>query len=240
MRCQELRIAVCDDDTVFLEAMKSGIEKEIADFDIRYDLELYDNGRELTQKGDRLKDYDIFYLDIEMEEYDGLQIAAEIRKYNTGAHIFFITAEINYTRRMPFANPCTFYIKNSVNLDDTIYFSLHQIIDRRFIVVRSPHNTVKADKYKIKWIESDRHYLNYHFVGATGDDEILSERAKLDDVMLRLDDTGFVRTDRCIIVNINMVQLVSRKGIVLKDGTMLPVSASRYKEVYSRFALDEG
>ena len=239
MRCQRLRIAVCDDDVRFLKAMQASIEKEMADFNILYDIEFYDRGSDLFIKAEGLKEYDIFYLDIEMKNYDGLKVATEIRKYNVEAHIFFITAEINYTRRLPFANPCTFYIKNSVNLDDTIYFSLHQIIDKRFIVVKTSDNVVKIDLYKIKWIESNKHYLNYHFDDDNGNDEILFERAKLDEVESRLAELRFVRIDRCIIVNMKMARSISKKGIVLNDGVVLPVSGSRYKEVYSRFVLNE-
>lgn len=74
-----IRIAVVDDDENVLEYISNKISETLIKF--KYDAKIikYTNGREIIE-ANRIQNYDIIFLDLEMPEIDGMQTAEFIRE----------------------------------------------------------------------------------------------------------------------------------------------------------------
>ncbi len=90
------RIAICDDEEYFRNREKKLIEQYMGKR--KYDclIDLYASGEKLLERTDTDMPYDVIFLDISMEEMDGLQTAGRIRKLSENVYIVFVTAYITY------------------------------------------------------------------------------------------------------------------------------------------------
>ena len=61
-----------------------------------YEIDEFESGNEFINLGINMTKYDIVFLDINMDEIDGIETAQEIRKVSNDIFIVFVTAFINY------------------------------------------------------------------------------------------------------------------------------------------------
>lgn len=112
-----IRIAVCDDEDYY----KSKIQNKLNDYfltkDILYKIDVYDSGVHLLEVGERIKDYDIVFLDINMQELDGIETAKEIRKYSNDVFVVFVTAFISYSPEGYRVGAIRYLLKNHENFE---------------------------------------------------------------------------------------------------------------------------
>lgn len=85
----QLKVAICEDDTILCEDAKQRISKIRPD----YLIDTYFTGDELLLTDAR---YDIVFLDIEMPGRDGMCIAKELRAKKYSGHIIFLTSHTEF------------------------------------------------------------------------------------------------------------------------------------------------
>lgn len=85
----QLKVAICEDDTILCEDAKQRILKIRPD----YLIDTYFTGDELLLTDAR---YDIVFLDIEMPGRDGMCIAKELREKKYSGHIVFLTSHTEF------------------------------------------------------------------------------------------------------------------------------------------------
>ena len=90
-----LRIAICDDDQRDLLKLNVMLEKIMKKYSIRYDIALYDSGKELL---DSQLLFHLIFLDIQMGEINGIEIGKKIYKKNRSAKVVFQTLYGEYCR----------------------------------------------------------------------------------------------------------------------------------------------
>ena len=105
-----LNIAICDDDiqtTGQIEMMIQKIAKRnFADVDI----EVFWSGESLADSVVAGDGYDIIYLDIEMNNEDGISTAKRIRKYDKNVLIIYVTSHENYMKESFSVRPFQFLV----------------------------------------------------------------------------------------------------------------------------------
>ena len=84
-----LNIAICDDEQIIREQIKELIEKEIPGVCTG----LYETGDALLAAG---KQFDIVFLDIQMEGTDGIETAKRLRQRDEDTILIFITGIREY------------------------------------------------------------------------------------------------------------------------------------------------
>ena len=75
-----------------------------------YAIDTYPSGKEMLDRADVSLQYDIVFLDINMEEMDGLETAQHIRKISSKVFIVFVTAFITYALQLFFLKPKILFI----------------------------------------------------------------------------------------------------------------------------------
>lgn len=79
------KILICEDEPDAQKSLKNMLMKE------NYDVHTAKDGAEAINVANEINP-DLILLDIRMPKVDGLEVAREIRKFNTQAKIIFITA----------------------------------------------------------------------------------------------------------------------------------------------------
>lgn len=79
------KILICEDEADAVVYLNNHLRKR------EYEVHTAVNGEEAIEKARKLKP-DLILLDIRMPKVDGLEVAKEVRKFDTQAKIIFITA----------------------------------------------------------------------------------------------------------------------------------------------------
>ncbi len=96
-------IAICDDNIADLMEEEKFIKTALENKNILFKIDLFKSAKELIEQS---KNYSIVFLDVEMEELNGIDAASKIHEENSDCFVFFVT---NYEGYMDDAlNECAF------------------------------------------------------------------------------------------------------------------------------------
>ena len=88
------RVVICEDDFVCRNLLKDYLETILKDFTNQFEILEFTSGEELIDSYP--EGIDIFFLDIEMQNFTGMDVARKIRDVDTRVEIIFTTALVNY------------------------------------------------------------------------------------------------------------------------------------------------
>ena len=145
------------------------MEKYLSEKDISYEIDTFASGKEFLELGIELVQYDIIFLDINMDEVDGIVTAQKIREYSSEVYIVFVTAYINYSLEGYKVDAARYLLKNNTNFDDSIYECMDTILHKmNFIVLKKIFKFNECEKdvpvERILYIESKLHKLEFHII----------------------------------------------------------------------------
>lgn len=229
-----LKIAVCDDDTKILQSVDTILSDYFKMNDIEYLLDKYNDGNDLLASAEN---FDIIFLDIEMEHSNGIDIAEHIRKLNSSVPIVYITNYTDYWRRAFKVHAFGFITKPLKDsdfkdlLDDyfNTFSSRHKDI-ANFITSNGPI-CINYDDILYFFFKSKRNVDLF-----TKDGKYLL-RENLSDIYDKLDKKWFYQPRRECIVNLkNVKKLQNDYAIVMLDGSILPLAQRKKEEFMKKLA----
>ena len=95
-----IRIAVCDDDKNAVMTIEEMLLELSAKGNSKVRIETYSDGAFLLNDIRRGVEFDLLYLDIEMEQLDGLSLAREFRKDHPNAVLIYISNHESYLKEL--------------------------------------------------------------------------------------------------------------------------------------------
>lgn len=225
------RIAVCDDEKPFRDSVKEYVEKYLSEKDISYEIDTFASGKEFLELGIELVQYDIIFLDINMDEIDGIVTAQKIREYSSEVYIVFVTAYINYSLEGYKVGAARYLLKNNINFDDSIYECMDTILHKmNFVVLKKNFKFNECEKEvpveRILYIESNLHKLEFHIM----EDKlkVYTLYGTLNEVEQEMIDFSFLRIHQSFLVNLNHIKSVTGYKVILSNNQELIIPKARY------------
>lgn len=222
-----MRIAVCDDNIQDIERIK---RYTVSMIDYAVDYEFFTKPEELLKTYVKSEQKpDMYILDIEMPGMDGLDVAKQIRTYDSKALIVFLTS---YTKYMPdvfevvtfdfISKPITeerlrlLFVKAEAYLNMT-----NQTFS--FCYRRSRYS-LKFDE--ILYLEKKGRQAIIHTK-----DNTYQSNMNLNEIWEKLDEQSFAAIHGSFIVNLKHIKTFSGGQVILSDGTELTVSRGYKKSL---------
>lgn len=237
------RIAVCDDEEYFRNREKKLIEQYMGKrkYDCRIDL--YASGEKLLERTDTDMPYDVIFLDISMEEMDGIQTAERIRKLSKNIYIVFVTAYITYALDGYKVGAVRYLLKEEASLANALEECLDTITEQMKeeeavceFEFQNGKKRIPADA--VLYVESRLHRVIY-FVMENGIKEY-ARYDRLDEVEKELQQYGFSRVHQSFLVNMKYAKNVERYRVTLENGTEVSISKKYYKAVEKEYIRRQG
>ena len=237
------KIAICDDEKPLRDIVKKYIEKYLSKKDISYETDTFASGRELLELDIELAQYDIIFLDINMDEIDGIITARKIREYSLGVYIVFVTAYINYSLEGYKVDAVRYLLKNNVNFEETIEECMDAILQKMdYTVLKKMFKFNECEKEipieKIFYVESNLHKLRFY---------IMEDKLKLytlygtlNELEQELIDFSFLRIHQSYLVNLKHIKSVRGYKMILSNNQELMIPKARYKDVKNAFIAYKG
>ena len=95
----KLKIAVCDDDLQWSERIRRSISEYMCHVNQQCDIQVFESGEELCSAFHGSHSFDIVFLDVDMDEMDGMETAEMIRSRSDQVTIVFITGVVEAAPR---------------------------------------------------------------------------------------------------------------------------------------------
>ena len=125
------KIAICDDERYFRNEIYRRLEDYLKRKNIEYEIDIYTTGEELCELGEKIVNYLIVFLDINMKGMNGVDVAQRIRLYSEKIFIVFITAYIDYSIDGYKVGAVRYLLKNNENFQFAIEECMDAILQGR-------------------------------------------------------------------------------------------------------------
>lgn len=240
-------IAICDDEEYFRLREKKLIERYMKNRGYSCQIDLYASGKELLSCANGNLPYDVIFLDISMEEMDGLETAEKIRKLSENIYIVFVTAYITYALDGYKVGAVRYLLKEEDNLENALRECLDMITVRMKekkavyeFAFQNGKKRIPADA--ILYIESRLHKVIF-FIMEDGVKEY-ARYDRLDAVEQELQQYGvdrdFCRVHQSFLVNMRYAKGVERYKVLLENGMEISISKKYYKGVEKEYIRRQG
>ena len=234
----KIRTACCDDEKQQLELYKTMFTNIEMRQDIKLNVEYFLSGNFMLERFQSEKNpFDLVYLDMDMDEKSGLDLAKEIRQnYHSDCLILFLT---NYPKYMQnsFDVRAFQYMIKPVQFDEfeKKFNAARKYLekdDKNRVVLKIDEDNVVFFTNEIYYIEkekSSKQFLVYL------EDKCVVAKGVLSAIENQLLEQHFMRTHRSYLVNMKHIRRIQKNDLVLSNGNLVPISRRKEKELKQQF-----
>ena len=235
------RIAVCDDNAEVSKRIAELVRRSFGEHGCNYEIESYSDGSELLGQN-RLQPFDVLFLDIDMPNVSGFDIAKALRDDFSHCLIVFVTSHSELVFDSLDYQPFNFIRKNAgVPLSESIRRIVGKLIvhlKQDDTVVIEDENSRKVSEYirNIICIESSGHYLNYVIANKNSVKKIKS-RGNLTDTEQFFESYNFVRFHRSYLINLSHIEHIDigKREAEMTNGIVLPIGKTYKRAVDEKY-----
>ncbi len=234
-----LQIAVCDDETYYRNRIYSLLSEYLEARSLNASIDIFSSGKEFLSERDNLVKYDIVFLDINMEEVDGIQTAQKICDYQSGTCIVLVTAFLNYALEGYKVGAVRYIMKDALEIQMP---ECMEAVLKKMQIQKITFSFLEGEKTlytdNILYVESRRHKCLFYYM----EKETVTYQmyGKLDQLEEALSAYRFLRIHKSFLVNMKHIRRISNYLAVLDCGEELPVPRLRFQKVREAFVAYKG
>lgn len=217
----DMKIAVCDDEAVFLRSINQYFWSQPDCF-----VECYTSPEGLLAKYEAGERYDVVFLDVLMEPVNGISLAKKIRAWDRHVILIFCTAYLEYAPEGYEVKAFRYLLKPVEEKDISLVMRevRKELEAERTLLVQTPECDFLLRTQELQFLEAEnKHTLLYYM------DDIITLRKGLNELEEQLASCFFFRIHRKYLVNLIHVREYDEVRLTLDCGRTVPISRRRSK-----------
>lgn len=237
-----VKVAIVDNEKAIINEICSLIESSN---DMKCIIETFEHSIKFFQKINNIL-CDIVFLDIDMPEMNGFDIAKILNNIRPDITIIFVSSFDNFVFESFEYHPFRFVRKSNLKEDiDSALNAYQREIERKkdvyFFKTNEAERSVKTSD--IMYFESMGHDIFIYTVD--GNFKIKRERDKNMTVKFiteKFENKGFIRVHKSFLVNYLYIHTINYSNIILKNNLKIsinPRKANDIKKIYQKFIMNE-
>lgn len=218
-----LKIVICEDDNLFRKTLREYLEiilKEITD---QFEIIEFSCGEELVEN--YLDNIDMFFLDIEMKEINGMDVARLIREKDDKCEIIFTTAISDYIQDGYEVRAYRYLLKpiEFEKLKNNVICCIEDIRKKREnnLIIQNKGQMYKVNIDDIKFVEVINKDILIHTKK-----KIYETKKTMKMVEKELARYDFYRCHKGFLVNLKHIESINKNNVIIDD---IEIPVSRYK-----------
>ncbi|MEG1608241.1 MAG: LytTR family DNA-binding domain-containing protein [Clostridia bacterium] len=226
-----MKIAIVDD----AKECRDRLYDLLKAYDSQFEIEMFDSGNTFLKSD--IKSFMIVFLDIEMPEIGGIEIAQQVLAIAPSIVVFFATNFVSYVSKALRIKPFQFLVK-PIRLED-----LTIDLDRAKSVIKKRKKTIDLNRKApqdivfikdIEYIECRNKRVSAHM----SDKDIVCCHKRLSDFAQELDMFDFVICHKSFLVNMEQINFIKKDGgLIMNNGEFAPISKGCKKEFLKRYTF---
>lgn len=226
MSIQQLSAAICEDNSEYMNYLNTKI-LHIVPVSI-HQFPSYQNFLQVLQTG--TCPFDLVFMDIELGDFSGIELAEKITVLNPCTQIIFISQYLNYVSPVYQVKHTFFIYKPELDtwLKPAVAQALKNIseLSGQFLQISWNKKTISLFQQKILYMERTLRTTNIHMA----DQKIYYTSEKISDLIGKLNPC-FIQCHRSYIVNLNYVSSFNNLTLFLRQNEEIPVSRKQAEHV---------
>lgn len=229
-----IKAAICEDSELDRDMLKEIIGLLLADRGLAYDIVSYVSGRELVS-GYKNHPLDIIFLDILMDDINGIETGRLIREMDDKVEIVYCTSSKDFAIAAYDVHAMGYLLKpyETLRIGAVIdyYVQKHPQKNHNYIEVKSRYKPLIIPYKDIIHMESDNKVV-YIYTTTQG---IVKVYNKLDAFENELADSRFLRCHQSYLVNMQYVAGIVDSDFIMIDDQMIPIRKSGRKLIVKKY-----
>ena len=237
-----VKIGICDDNEAMLNNLKNIVGKAFAKHTSDLEVLAYNSGTRLVNSH-RNDPFHVIFLDIDMPEMTGFDVAKTLREEFSNCFIIFVTSHSELIYESMDFQPFHFIRKNC---DEPIESAVERIVKKLMKHMRQNEKIILEDDlsgrravyiHNIIYLESDKHYVKYYVKNMELPIKI---RENISECEKKYEYYDFVRIHKKYLINLKYLSYFDNSNNEILLGNInkrLPMSKNYKKNVDEKYTL---
>ena len=237
-----IKIAFCDDDMEVLHQMNELLDRYRVERNEDITYAAFQSPFELLTEIEKGIRPDILFLDVVMPGQNGMDVAKEIRQYDTNMKIIFLTSSPEFAVES-YSVGAYFYQLKPI-WEESFFRLMDAVLAERekkkknSLILRSKDGITRIDLQQLEYCEVLGRKLLFHLENGA----VLESAGSLDDLAGQLMQySNFFRPHRSFLVNMEYIQNISSRSIKMVNDAEIPIphgKCSEIKNTYIEYAFN--
>lgn len=237
-----IKIAFCDDDMEVLHQMNELLDRYRVERNEDITYAAFQSPFELLTEIEKGIRPDILFLDVVMPGQNGMDVAKEIRQYDTNMKIIFLTSSPEFAVESYSVGAYFYQLKpiweeSFFRLMDSVLAECEKK-KKNSLILRSKDGITRIDLQQLEYCEVLGRKLLFHLENGA----VLESAGSLDDLAGQLMQySNFFRPHRSFLVNMEYIQNISSRSIKMVNDEEIPIphgKCSEIKNTYMEYAFN--
>lgn len=237
-----IKIAFCDDDMEVLHQMNELLDRYRVERNEDITYAAFQSPFELLTEIEKGIIPDILFLDVVMPGQNGMDVAKEIRQYDTNMKIIFLTSSPEFAVESYSVGAYFYQLKpiweeSFFRLMDSVLAECEKK-KKNSLILRSKDGITRIDLQQLEYCEVLGRKLLFHLENGA----VLESAGSLDDLAGQLMQySNFFRPHRSFLVNMEYIQNISSRSIKMVNDAEIPIphgKCSEIKNTYMEYAFN--
>ncbi|MBN3489900.1 LytTR family transcriptional regulator DNA-binding domain-containing protein [Acholeplasma equirhinis] len=231
-----LNFAICEDQQEDIKKCIDLLDQATLALGYKYKVSTFNSGDALLfNVSETPSMYEIIFMDIQLINRNGVDIARKLRELGSISKIIFFTSTEDYVYEAFDVKADNYIVKSRCTLE-----KFTKILDQTIKHIEEDKNKLfffefKGNRHvvslnKIQYFEVWNKVITIHF-----DNKVEKFYSNLQDVLSKLNQIEFFQVHRSYIVNLNYITKVYKNEIILKDGSMIPLGKTYMESFENHF-----
>lgn len=237
-----IKIAFCDDDMEVLHQMNELLDRYRVERNEDITYAAFQSLFELLTEIEKGIRPDILFLDVVMPGQNGMDVAKEIRQYDTNMKIIFLTSSPEFAVESYSVGAYFYQLKP---IWEESFFRLMDAVlaecekkKKNSLILRSKDGITRIDLQQLEYCEVLGRKLLFHLENGA----VMESAGSLDDLAGQLMQySNFFRPHRSFLVNMEYIQNISSRSIKMVNDAEIPIphgKCSEIKNIYMEYAFN--
>lgn len=237
-----IKIAFCDDDMEVLHQMNELLDRYRVERNEDITYAAFQSPFELLTEIEKGIRPDILFLDVVMPGQNGMDVAKEIRQYDTNMKIIFLTSSPEFAVES-YSVGAYFYQLKPI-WEESFFRLMASVLSecekkkKNSLILRSKDGITRIDLQQLEYCEVLGRKLLFHLENGA----VLEGAGSLDDLAGQLMQySNFFRPHRSFLVNMEYIQNISSRSIKMVNDAVIPIphgKCSEIKNTYMEYAFN--
>lgn len=232
-----LKIAIIEDEQIHTDLLAGYLRTWSKEHGTSVSIQEFSSAESFLFGWEETNDYDILFVDIQMKEMNGMEMARKVREQDEKISIVFTTGITDYMEN-GYEVEALHYLLKPISMEK-IGQCMDKVLRRRhkdhYVVVHGKEETVRIPVDRITYVEARGHGCVLETCVKTGEGMQTEITESISEMEKMLKDHGFLKCHRSYLCRIGSIHQIGRTEITLDSGSMIPVSRRMYADVNHAF-----